>query len=252
MAQSKKKTTKRPGPRPQGPYVDKRKTLTTRITEETRTRLEKAAAATDRSLSQEIEFRLERSFLDEDARNREMGGKELQALFRLLGAAAEMIEARTGKKWSEDWDTGTAVMIAWQRLIAETMPKIPNDITEDLQEIGKMMEYRLARDARLEGEEPPNLRTRVLPETYEGFKQSAGNPEALSSMLKMLTMMEKNYAADESKSPEWRAEVKENIRLIKKEQRAQLKLAERAAAVEKAAQDAVLNLFPERKQKAQG
>ncbi len=123
---------------------------------------------------------------------------------------------------------------------------------KDLQEIGKMMEYRLARDARLEGEEPPNLRTRVLPETYEGFKQSAGNPEALSSVLKMLTMMEKNYATDESKTPEWRAEVKENIRLIKIEHRAQLKLAERAAAVEKAAQDAVLNLFPERKQKAQG
>ena len=56
----------RPGPRPRGPYADKRKTLTTRITTKTRERLDAAAKATDRSLSQEIEFRLEQSFLRTD------------------------------------------------------------------------------------------------------------------------------------------------------------------------------------------
>ena len=51
------------GPRPRGPYAYKRKTLSTRITAETRKRLDMAAEASGRSLSQEIELRLEQSFL---------------------------------------------------------------------------------------------------------------------------------------------------------------------------------------------
>lgn len=61
----KKSERKRPGPKPKGPFEGKRKTLTTRITENTRTALEDAATQNDRSLSQEIEFRLAKSFLDE-------------------------------------------------------------------------------------------------------------------------------------------------------------------------------------------
>lgn len=57
---------KRPGPKPRGPFQDKRKTLTTRITEDTRARLDAAAQQTGRSLSQEIELRLEKSFLLDD------------------------------------------------------------------------------------------------------------------------------------------------------------------------------------------
>ena len=52
----------RPGPKPRGPFQDKRKTMTTRITESTRIRLDEAAQAADRSLSQEIEYRLVQSF----------------------------------------------------------------------------------------------------------------------------------------------------------------------------------------------
>ncbi len=51
-----------PGRPARGPYTDKRKTLTTRITADMRQALEDAAAKADRSLSQEIELRLEQSF----------------------------------------------------------------------------------------------------------------------------------------------------------------------------------------------
>src|SRR5690242_4365213 len=53
---------RRPGPKPRGPFENKRLTLTTRITEDLRKKLEAAAEATGRSLSQEIELRLLESF----------------------------------------------------------------------------------------------------------------------------------------------------------------------------------------------
>lgn len=55
----------RRGPRPRGPFEDKRRTLTTRITDETRAHLETAAATSGRSLAQEIELRLDRSLQGE-------------------------------------------------------------------------------------------------------------------------------------------------------------------------------------------
>jgi hypothetical protein len=61
------KTAKRRGPKPKGPFEDKRRTLTTRITESTRNKLDDAAKASGRSLSQEIEHRLGRSFWMEDS-----------------------------------------------------------------------------------------------------------------------------------------------------------------------------------------
>jgi len=106
-----------------------------RPTPEIRAKLEQAAHENGRSMSQEVEARLEASFLDEEARNREMGGKELRALFRLLGAAAEIIEARTGKNWSEDWDTGMAVFSAWQRLLVDAMPKTPAAVQKAIQSL---------------------------------------------------------------------------------------------------------------------
>ena len=60
MAKQPKK--RGPGRPARGPYTDKRKTLTTRITADMREALEDAAKKADRSLSQEIELRLEQSF----------------------------------------------------------------------------------------------------------------------------------------------------------------------------------------------
>ena len=93
-----------------------------RPTPDVRRKLEEAAAESGRSMSQEMQSRLEHSLQDQDAREREMGGRELLALFRMLGAVAEVIEERTGKKWSEDWDTGLAVQAAWKALIGRAMP----------------------------------------------------------------------------------------------------------------------------------
>ena len=118
--QTIKRTGKR-GPRPRGPYADKRKTLTTRITNKTRESLDAAAKATDRSLSQEIEFRLERSFLQDegDERVREatlegiydsFGGKSPFEDMRALGGLIGMIEDIRKKSWRDDLTTKNLVV----------------------------------------------------------------------------------------------------------------------------------------------
>ncbi len=84
MARAAKKKAGKPGPKPRGPFADKRRTLTTRITDRTRQRLDDAAAATDRSLSQEIELRLERSFERGDVALETLGGPENVLFVSLL------------------------------------------------------------------------------------------------------------------------------------------------------------------------
>ncbi len=71
---------------------DRRKTTSTRITPETRAQLEEAAAQTGRSLAQEIEFRLEKSFLTDDAKFAEFGGKEKFSLCRFFAIGADHLE----------------------------------------------------------------------------------------------------------------------------------------------------------------
>jgi hypothetical protein len=76
------------GSKPRGPFNNKRDVLTTRITKETRNALEDASRVTGRSLSQEIEVRLNQSFFEDRAaelfRDR-FYGQELAALLELLG-----------------------------------------------------------------------------------------------------------------------------------------------------------------------
>ena len=127
MEQTAKAREGKPGPKPRGPYHYKRKTLTTRVTEGTRQRLERDAVASGRSLAQEVELQLERSHSAAV-----LGSKETYGLLRLLAAAAEIIEAKTGKSWSCDWDTFQAVQAAWRKLIPAAGPKPPRGVVDVL------------------------------------------------------------------------------------------------------------------------
>ena len=86
-------------------------------------RTEAGSQISRQSLSQEIEARLEQAY----ASDREFGGRELHALFRMMGAAADLIEARTGKPLFSDWDTWNAARAAWTMLMKEAAPKPPPD-----------------------------------------------------------------------------------------------------------------------------
>ncbi len=106
-------TTKRALKAKRPKRVDRRKTTSTRITPETRARLEEGAAQSGRSLAQEIEFRLEQSFAEEKSQSfiatvaaggvyASCGRDDIFLVARLLATAIQMIEARTGKIWMDD------------------------------------------------------------------------------------------------------------------------------------------------------
>ena len=90
----------------------KRSSFNTRIRTELKERLESAAGDAGRSLSEEIEFRLERSFREDDARVQEFGGRWAYELFRLLAAAARNVSARMGEDWLENEQAYDQVRLA--------------------------------------------------------------------------------------------------------------------------------------------
>ena len=127
------------------PGKGKRAPLNMRTTQEVRERLEKAAADSGRSLVQEVEVRLEQSFLEEDA----LGGMQFRALFRLLGNAAVLIERKTGKSCFEDWNTWVAVQGAWTELGGTYIgPPKPKEWLKTLLEAAKASSF-------LHSERPP-------------------------------------------------------------------------------------------------
>jgi hypothetical protein len=77
------------GPAPKGEYAGKSKVLSTRIRPDTREALSTAAAASGRSLSQEIEHRLRRSFLEDGKISDLFGTREAFSIFRLAALALE-------------------------------------------------------------------------------------------------------------------------------------------------------------------
>ncbi len=108
MATRKKAPNAKPPKR-----VDRRKTMSTRLTPETRAKLEAATTKSRRSLAQEIEFRLEQSFAKEKSQA-EFSDEKVRAVYapfgkpetflvaRLLANAIHTIEAVTGKNWMDD------------------------------------------------------------------------------------------------------------------------------------------------------
>ncbi len=137
-ARAPKTKRKRPGRPPRGEYVDKRKTLSTRITSELRDRLDKSADESGRSLSQEIEFRLEQSFRDEKALYREFGGRENYNIFRFLAQIPHFAGQMTKQHWREDRKTFRVVMKAIESILEAGIPKVGSDWSEeDLRDSGK-------------------------------------------------------------------------------------------------------------------
>jgi hypothetical protein len=111
----------------------KRASFNTRLREHTKERLEQAAASAGRSLSEEIEFRLEQTLEDE----RRSGGPRLHALLRLFSGAAALIEARTGKSFLSDLDTYVTVKTAWERMLdAARGPEITETVAGWMPDLG--------------------------------------------------------------------------------------------------------------------
>lgn len=99
----KRKPPKRPRGRPPlTPDAGKRSSFTTRIRTELRELLEEQAGGAGRSLSEEIEFRLETSVRDQDVLTHVFGGQHNLALLRVISSAISAIEAKNGARWIDD------------------------------------------------------------------------------------------------------------------------------------------------------
>jgi hypothetical protein len=91
----------------------KRASFNTRLRNTLKERLEESARAAGRSLSEEIESRLERSF----DRTESLGGPEYEALFQMMAAAARVIEFRLGKSPLSDPEGSGVARNAWRQII---------------------------------------------------------------------------------------------------------------------------------------
>jgi hypothetical protein len=97
----------------------KRASFNTRLRQSIKERLEREAAKAGRSLSEEIERRLEASLEREDIRTRFYGGPELDALYKQIASAAEFIELKRGKSWIKDYEAFIAFNAALKSILRQ-------------------------------------------------------------------------------------------------------------------------------------
>jgi hypothetical protein len=103
-----------------------------------RERLQEAATVSGRSISEEIEHRLEDSFRNEEI----YGGPHLSAVFRLLADHKALAEAKAGKPWTESDFVQDEIAKAFAQLIAK---EIPGFYSVNIETLGKNREIRGVR-----------------------------------------------------------------------------------------------------------
>jgi Arc-like DNA binding dprotein len=132
VAMRKEPKTQRLGRPPLHDGASKRAQFNTRLRQEVKKRLEQAAASAGRSLSEEIEHRLEQSLRDEEV----AGGGRLHSLFRLLGGTAGLIEEHRGAAFLDDYETFVAVSKAWQKILNAVRPAATPEFSQWIADIG--------------------------------------------------------------------------------------------------------------------
>ena len=100
----------------------KRVPLNMRTTREVRERLERRAADSGRSLVQEVERRLERSFLEEDYLALIYDDPNTAGFVRLFLDAKRLIESHLEKSVWGDMESHEAMKSALKRLLAQNAP----------------------------------------------------------------------------------------------------------------------------------
>jgi hypothetical protein len=139
----------------------KRASFNTRLRKALKEQLEESARAAGRSLSEEIESRLERSF----DRTKSLGGVEYEALFQMMAAAARVIEVRLGKSPFSDPAAAGSARYAWREIIYSLTPD-PSE-TELVKELEKEQDRLMDEISNLK---PPQLPD---PIKYSGIERDA-------------------------------------------------------------------------------
>jgi hypothetical protein len=136
------------GPAPTGEYGDKSQVLSTRIRADTRASLVAAAESSGRSLSQEIEHRLRRTFTDDRNIVDAFGSRRNYALMKLIASVIETTAnlKRPNIDWLDDpyaFDQVTRAVAAILELIrpAGELPNSSDD--NDMLDHGGRMQWKV-------------------------------------------------------------------------------------------------------------
>lgn len=185
----------------------KRSQIPVRTTPKARARLQDAAKAAGRSLTQEIEQRLERSLLEENA----LGGPRTASFFQAAAALIQRVEDTTKASWLDDFETWSAVhavlpslMEAWQPL----PPNSPEAVSAAREKAQKEEKFGQAYDKLREavGVVPTTgLASLMYPEHLDqlgdpqkhadGTPRSAEEIEAIQALIDETTSAAREYEA---------------------------------------------------------
>jgi hypothetical protein len=124
------------GPQPKGEYGGKTgrtAVLSTRVQKDTRARLVEAKEANGRSLSQELEHRLRRTFIEDDGVVNFYGSPSNAAIVKLLGAVIQSTctswLAKTPDGWVADTERDPGEWLRDPRLFDEVLTAIVHTLT---------------------------------------------------------------------------------------------------------------------------
>ncbi len=122
----RKATERKRGRPPLRPKQRKRNNVTIRFRDDLKSKVQKAGEDNGRSLSEEIEARLEQSFVGDDVIHH-MLGFDLSSMMALRGLADAIaqIERRAGKSWREDWIAREQVGAAFEAILEIFGPQDP-------------------------------------------------------------------------------------------------------------------------------
>lgn len=115
------------GGRPVERDEPKRAAIAVRTTPAIKERLQAAAAERGRSITQEVEARIEESFEAQDL----LGGVETRQAFSAVAAQIKRMQDATGKHWLADVATHAAVRILADRIFASLEPRPENAVELD-------------------------------------------------------------------------------------------------------------------------
>ena len=117
--------------------------LNMRTTKEFRARLEKAAADSGRSLVQEVETRVERSFLVEDHLTVIADDPATAVFVREMLEAQRLIETDQGKSVWDEFECHEAMKVALNRLLKQHAPKPSRKLEKKLADYERYREKTL-------------------------------------------------------------------------------------------------------------
>jgi len=117
------------GPRPKGEYVGKSSVFSTRIRPDLRKSLEKAAKTSGRSLSQEVEHRLRRSFAEDEKIADTFGDRRTYRLMRLMSDAIHLLQKENDGHWLDDPFRFRVALAAMRSVVEAIEPhsSLPDD-----------------------------------------------------------------------------------------------------------------------------